>query len=149
MRAAALVIIAALAVTAACAADQPPGGAPQSQASIAFANQGGIYDWRAVDDRTVLIQALNHQWYKASLFSPCIDLPFAQTIGFVANPDGSFDKFSAIQVRDQDCPLISLVKTAPPTKKSKPHPAPQVTTAARPAGADSATPPAPAPPPPQ
>ena len=30
-----------------------------SEARIPFANQGGIYNWRAVNDRTLLIQAQN------------------------------------------------------------------------------------------
>jgi hypothetical protein len=79
--------------------------------------------------------------------SPCIDLPFAERIGFETNPDGSFDKFSSIKVRNQRCPLVSLTKTAPPAKKSKPHKAPEVTTAAP--GASAPTGPSGAPTPPQ
>ena len=99
------------------------------QASIPFANHRGIYDWRVVDSRTVLIQGLDRQWYRASLMTSCFDLPFAQTIGFETNPDGSFDKFSAIKLRGQTCPLVSLVKTAPPPQKSKHHTHVDVTTA--------------------
>jgi hypothetical protein len=162
---AALILTATLLPFAVAAADQPPAGAAgtnatpasgasdnasaskeaEAQASIPFANQGGIYDWRVVDDRTVLIQSINRQWYKATLFSPCIGLPFAQRIGFESNPDGSFDKFSAIKLRHQRCSLTSLVKTDPPTKKSKPHKPPEVTTAAPAAG--PGTSPAPTPPP--
>jgi hypothetical protein len=56
------------------------------QARIPFANRGGIDNWRVVDDRTVLIQGLNRQWYKATLMSPCIDLPFAQRIWIQIEP---------------------------------------------------------------
>jgi hypothetical protein len=137
---------------AASAADATGAGAPsvaapgaaaaEPQASIAFANHGGIYDWRVVDDRTVLIQGLNRQWYKATLFSSCIDLPFAERVGFESNADGSFDKFSSIKLRNQTCPLTSLTKTAPPARKSKPHKAAEVTTAA-PAPAPASAPPPP------
>ena len=113
----------------------------ETQASIPFANRDGIYDWRVVDSRTVLIQSLGRQWYKATLMSPCFDLPFAQRIGFKTNPDGSFDKFGAIQVRDQYCPLTSLVKSAPPVQKSKRHPNASVTPASP--APDSAPPSAP------
>jgi Family of unknown function (DUF6491) len=93
--------------------------ATTSEARIPFANQGGIYNWRAVNDRTLLIQAQNRQWFKATLFAPCIDLPFAERVGFESNADGSFDKFSSVQVRKQKCPLLSLVPTdAPPKGKS-------------------------------
>jgi hypothetical protein len=103
--------------------------APAVEASIPFANRGGINDWRVIDNRTVLIQSNSRQWYKATLFAPCTGLPWAQRVGFQSNPNGSFDKFSALKLRHQTCPLISLVKTDPPTKKRKPHPPPEVTTA--------------------
>jgi Family of unknown function (DUF6491) len=93
--------------------------APAPEAQIAFANHGGIYNWQVVDSRTVLIQGQNRKWYKATLFSSCFDLPFAERLGFESNSDGSFDKFSSIQVRSQKCPLVSLVETAAPAKKSK------------------------------
>jgi hypothetical protein len=53
------------------------------------------------------------------LFAPCFDLPFAEAVGFKTNADGSFDKFSALEVRGQRCPLLSLVETAPPAKPGK------------------------------
>jgi hypothetical protein len=90
-----------------------------SEARIPFANNGGIYNWRAVNDRTLLIQARNRQWYKATLFAPCIDLPFAERVGFESNRDGSFDKFSSITVRRQSCSLSSLVPTAVPAAAAK------------------------------
>ncbi len=93
--------------------------APAPEARIPFTDHGGIYNWRVLDDRTVLIQSVTHQWYKATLLSPCIDLPFAERLGFESNPDGSFDKFSSIELPHQHCPLISLVETPPPPKKAK------------------------------
>ena len=43
-------------------------GKPENAAkevSIPFANHGGVDDWRAVDDHTLLIKGLGKQWYKA------------------------------------------------------------------------------------
>lgn len=102
-----------LSMVASAAVADPP------EARIPFADHGGIYNWRVVNDRTVLIQGQNRRWYKATLFSACTDLPFAERIGFESNADGSFDKFSSIQVRDQNCPLVSLVETPPPPKAAK------------------------------
>ncbi len=96
-----------------------------SEARIPFANHGGIYNWRAVNDRTLLIQAQNRQWFKATLFAPCIDLAFAERVGFESNADGSFDKFSSIRVRNQKCTIQSLVPTEAPAKKV---PAPKTAT---------------------
>ncbi len=92
-----------------------------AEARIAFANHHGIYTWDVLNDRTMLIQSQTRQWYKATLMSPCFELPFVETMGFETNPDGSFDKFSAVKVRGQRCPLISLVESPPPAKKVKKH----------------------------
>jgi Family of unknown function (DUF6491) len=107
--------------TSLAAAETPPAAdAPASEASIPFANHGGIYSWQVVDDRTVLIESRGRKWYKAILFSPCIGLSFSETLGFESNPSGSFDKFSSIKFRHQNCPLATLVETAAPAKKAKP-----------------------------
>jgi hypothetical protein len=103
--------------------------APAPEAQIAFAKRN-IWNWQVVDDQTVLIEDQGRRWYKATLFSRCIDLPFADRIAFDSNPSGTFDKFSAILVRGQRCPLKSLVETSAPPKKVKakkpdPEPAPQ------------------------
>jgi hypothetical protein len=96
-----------------------PASKPAPEAKIAFANQGGIWDWDVVDSSTLLIQDRSRRWYKAKLLGNCYDLPFEQKIGFESNPNGSFDKFSAIQTRQQRCPLISLTRTEAPAKKAK------------------------------
>jgi hypothetical protein len=92
--------------------------APEPEAQIAFAKKN-IWKWQVVDEKTVLIQDQGRQWYKATLFGTCIDLPFADRLGFDSSPSDTFDKFSAILVRGQRCPLSSLVKTTAPPKKSK------------------------------
>jgi hypothetical protein len=112
-------ILSSFIVCAALADSPTPATAAAVEAQIAFANHGGIYNWQVVDDRTVLIQSQTRKWYKATLFSSCFDLPFAEQVGFESNADGSFDKFSSIKVRGHDCPLVSLVETTPPPRKVK------------------------------
>jgi hypothetical protein len=102
------------------AAQPPAATTPPAEASIKFADHGGIWNWDVVDSKTVLIQDRSRRWYKATLSINCLDLPFEHKIGFESNPDGSFDKFSTIQTRQQRCPLQSLVRTdAPVSKKAK------------------------------
>lgn len=79
-----------LSLLAAAAAADSPKSAPVAEARIPFADHGGIYNWRVVDNRTVLIQGQDRGWYKATLLSACVDLPFAERIGFESNADGSF-----------------------------------------------------------
>jgi hypothetical protein len=105
------------------AADSGPGASGRKsggQAEIPFANLGGIYDWAADGDRGIYIQSINRQWYYAKLFAPCINLPFAERVGFVAEPgSGAFDRFSSIIVRGMECPVQSLTKSGPPPAKDK------------------------------
>lgn len=122
----AIFLALALAVIAGAGAQVPDGPVsrppvPAGEARIPFADHGGIYNWQVLNNRTILIQGQDRSWYKATLFSPCVDLPFAERVGFQSNPDGTFDKFSSIRVGRQNCRLTSLVPTTPPAKKPKSH----------------------------
>jgi hypothetical protein len=99
------------------AAEEPP-PAPAAEVQIPFAKHS-IWNWQVVDDKTVLIQDQGRRWYKATLFGTCVNLSFANQIAFDSSPGGTFDKFSALLVRGQRCPLVSLVKTTAPPKKAK------------------------------
>ncbi|HEY8509983.1 MAG TPA: DUF6491 family protein [Steroidobacteraceae bacterium] len=68
------------------------------EASIPFANHGGIRDWAADDDRGLWLQDVHRNWYYARLMGPCVGLRFTETLGFDTGPLGRFDKFSAIVV---------------------------------------------------
>ena len=100
-------------------ASSPAPAAPAAEARIPFANHGGIWSWQVENNTTMLIQSQNRKWYRATLMSPCFDLPFAEAVGFETNPDGSFDKFGSVKVKGQRCQVVSLVETAPPAKKVK------------------------------
>jgi hypothetical protein len=106
-------LVAALPVAAASAA--PSAREP----SIPFVNHGGIRDWQAVDEETLYVQARNRDWYRAELIGPCLDLTFANAIGFETRGTDSFDRFSSIRVRGQRCAVKSLVKSDPPPSKAK------------------------------
>ena len=121
------------------ASDSAAAPAAESEAQIHFAKRN-IWNWQVVDEKTVLIQDQGRRWYKATLFGTCIALPFADRLAFDSNPSGSFDKFSAILVRGQRCPLSSLVKTAAPPKKTKPKKPDHDAAAAGAASKASATP---------
>ena len=113
MKRLALIVAAALAVGGASArastAEDPVAVAERStHASIPFVDHGGIRDWRADNDRSLWIEAVNRQWYYARTFGPCTGLRFANRIGFVTEPNGSFDRFSSIIVDGQKCMIDSL-----------------------------------------
>lgn len=110
-----LAVVAALGAAAPLLAAAPA----QKEASIPFANRGGIHNWRVVDRDTLLIEGTHRRWYRAELMSPAHDLPFAQAIGFDTRPNGTLDCFSAVIVRGQRYPITSLVEVPAPAKNSK------------------------------
>lgn len=97
---------------------QAAAAAPQ-ETSIPFVNMGGIRDWQAVDDSTLYVQDNSRQWYLARLSGTCTDLPFATTIGFETKGVNRLDRFGAVVVSGQRCPLSSFVASGPPPAKKK------------------------------
>jgi hypothetical protein len=110
------VCVAAALLTVSALADDTA----QRDARIPFANLGGIRDWSADGDRAIYIQASSGNWYRAELLGRCLDLPFANRVGFVAEPaSGAFTRFSSILVRGRECAVRSLTPSAPPSSKAK------------------------------
>ena len=93
--------------------------APAQEARIPFAALGGINNWVADGETGLYIEGIRHQWYHAKLMGDCLDLPYVEHIGFVMEPDSSFDKFSSIVVRGHVCQVASMVKSEAPSKVSK------------------------------
>jgi hypothetical protein len=109
-----LAVAAALFAAPALAQDTP------REPSIPFADHGGIQDWRADGNSTLYLQGRNRQWFRADMASPCVDLPFSETIGFKTNPDGSFDRRSAVIMRGgRTCWVRSMTAVDGPPEKKK------------------------------
>ena len=86
-----------------------------AQASIPFLSRATVRDWHADDDRTLYIQHMDRNWYRADLFGPCTGLPYATVVGFAnESAAGSFNRFSDIIVDGQVCKVTSVVRSAPP-----------------------------------
>lgn len=113
-----LIGVVALALAGQSALAAPHASLPP-QASIPFVNHNGIRDWHAADSRTLYVQDARRQWYRATLFSPCLDLPFAQSIGFETRGLDTFDRFSSIRVRGDRCQVSSLERSEAPPPKAK------------------------------
>ncbi len=76
--------------------------------AISFANFGSIRDWKAETSRTMIITTTSGDRYRATFMGTCRSLPYSESVGFVTSPGGSLDKFGAVLVRDQKCPIRSL-----------------------------------------
>jgi hypothetical protein len=102
-----------------------PGQLPPGQEGrIPFANlRDGILDWRADGERGIWVESPSRQWYYGKFMSSCLGLDFANRVGFDTEPNGDFDKFSYVVVRDgfpERCQLTSLVTSnGPPTARER------------------------------
>lgn len=101
------------------AAAQKPQVVRKHDVTIPFANSGGIDNWQPDGTKGIWIEDNHRRWYYAELMAPCLDLPYAEAVGFVTQGPDTFDKFSQILVRGQRCQVTSLVPSAGPPKKDK------------------------------
>lgn len=111
-----LVALGLAAAPAFAHASQPAPAA--HEVSIPFINMGGIRDWRSDGDRIIYLQDNGRHWYKATLMSPAIDLPFTEAIGFDTGPVDTFDHFSSVVIRGQLYAVQSLVRVDGPPAPS-------------------------------
>lgn len=93
--------------------------ARQPEASIPFVNHGGIWNWAAQGDDTIYFQDVHRQWYKATLFAPSPDLPFAFGLRLDTGPMNTLDKWSAVYIDGQRYPFQSFVKVDGPPQGAR------------------------------
>jgi hypothetical protein len=118
--------LAALTFAGAAHAETPrksgptPGPHSGERASIPFTRFGNLYDFEAADDgEGIYLQDAHRDWYYASLFGPCTDLPFATRIGVVNWGFDTVDDSSTILVGHDRCRIDQLVHSGPPPKRVK------------------------------
>src|SRR5579862_3110017 len=103
-------VAAFCAAATALAADAPP----PPNGEIAFANHGGIWDWRADGHDAILVKSRSGQYYRATFMSPCFSLPFAEQVGFVTDSREVLDKFQSIDVGHERCQFQTFTEIPKP-----------------------------------
>jgi hypothetical protein len=126
-----MILMASLALVAAAplpamAADEPvqaatiAAEAPLPEASIPFANSGGIRDWKDGEDGVVYFQDRQRKWYRAELQTPATGIGFVQFIGVEAGPTGSLDRWSMLSIDGQRYAIRSFTRLeGEPPKRTK------------------------------
>jgi hypothetical protein len=98
-----------------------PSGANASRAatdaSIPFANHGGVYTWEVERDGAIWFQDNHRHWYRATLMGNAFDLPFAETIGIDTRPGGSLDRWGAIIVKGHRYQIATFTAMPGPPPK--------------------------------
>lgn len=86
------------------------------EVEIPFVRQSGVRDWRPVDDRHVLLQGDQGQWYLVTLQAPSLALAYAEAIGFDTLPSGALARLGALIIQGIRHPIASVVKAEAPGK---------------------------------
>ena len=112
--------LAAVLLPLSAAAATEPAEEPRAlgvEASIVFPSDSSIRNWRADRGRGIWIQDRKGDWYYGTFAGYCRDVDFAQAIGVETRGASRLDRFAAIIVRGERCPLTSVVTSAPPPSK--------------------------------
>jgi hypothetical protein len=92
----------------------------ERDASIPFANHGGIRDWQADGDHGLWVQSVNRKWYYATFMGACYGLDFATSLGFDTRPMGAFDRWSTVLVPGRRrCAVRSFTPSDGPPSRHK------------------------------
>jgi hypothetical protein len=113
-----LILAAALAAPSLAAPPQQTEGARADEVRIPFP-RFRLRDFRADSRDVVFLEDRNRNWYRAEVTGPCLDLPFAPTIGIDTRGSSSFDRFSTLVVGGERCQLVSLTRSEKPQKRTK------------------------------
>lgn len=89
-----------------------------AEASIPFATQNGVRDWRARDGKGIWLQARSGQWLYARFLAPCSGIEFETSIRVLPSANGTLDKWGGISSRNTGrCSFASLVRSDPPPSR--------------------------------
>jgi hypothetical protein len=102
------------------AANAPAAKAPApEEVRIPFASFGQIRNFRDDGDRAVYFEGTRRQWYRATLYGPCLNLPSAIRIGFENRFSDTLDNTSTLLVDGERCRIASLVRSDPPPSRRR------------------------------
>lgn len=97
-----------------------PGPHSGEPATIPFANFGNIYNFEAAPDGNgIYLQDRARNWYYASLFGFCNELPWAHAIGVKTWGFDTVDDSATLLVGREQCRIQKLVHSGPPPKRAK------------------------------
>ena len=109
-----------LAAAMAAPAFASPAAPAREEVSIPFVNHPrAIRTFEAPSDDLVYLQDRQGRWYRTELGGSCFGLRWANVIGYDTRGGLSLDRFGAILVDGQRCPIVSLTRGDPPPRRHR------------------------------
>jgi hypothetical protein len=108
-------------VASAQQAGPTPGPKSGEQATIPFLTRSDVRTFEPTDNgEGVYIEDSRRNWYYASFFGRCNDLPWSFGVGFKTFPGASrIDRGDTIFAGQSRCTIASIVHSGPPPEKPK------------------------------
>ncbi|HLL30410.1 MAG TPA: DUF6491 family protein [Allosphingosinicella sp.] len=115
-----ILILLAAAAAAPASAAPPPADPEERQVSIPFATHPrAIRNFEAVGNHILYLEDRNRRWYRAELGGACWGLEWAHAIGYDTRGGLGLDRFGAILVEGERCPILSLTRSDGPPRRAK------------------------------
>lgn len=109
----------AILIFASLAAASPAPPAAEQEVRIPFASFGAVRSFHNVGDRVVYFEGRRRQWYRATLFAPCYNLPHALRLGFETRYGDTLDRDTTLLVDGEACRIETLVRSDPPPRRHR------------------------------
>ena len=98
--------------------------APQQPASgetvIPFVSSIRDVEWKAASDQSAYIRGGRGEWYLVRTSNRCTRLLSANGLGFQTAAANQLDRFGALLVEGQRCPVASITRSEKPPRKLRP-----------------------------
>ena len=89
-----------------------------NEAAIPYVSSNGIVEWRPIGSDALYIRAITGDWFHVRTMGNCNRLRTATSLGFVTSALDQLDRHGTIIAEGQRCPLLSVVKSAPPPEEA-------------------------------
>lgn len=111
-------LIAVAAALAGCAtAAPPPAAVSAAETVIPFIGSLSSIEWKAVSDEAAYVRGGRGEWYLVRTTNRCTRLRSASSLGFDVSALDQLDRYGALLVGGQRCPVASIVRADPPPKR--------------------------------
>jgi hypothetical protein len=112
------ILLAAGLALAGCASG--PGPEPTTgEVVIPFVSSIQAVEWRRLSDQAVYVRGGRGEWYLVRTSNNCTRLRTALALGFETSALDQLDRYGALLVQGQRCPVASIARSGPPPKKAR------------------------------
>ena len=110
--------LGAAAMLAACAT-----AAPREEASgetvIPFISSLSSIEWKPASDQAAYVRGGRGEWYLVRTTNRCTRLRSATALGFDISAQDQLDRYGALLVQGQRCPVASITRSGEPPKRKR------------------------------